>query len=766
VPPALGAMLLFVVVFSALFAPVLLGRATFVHGDALSVSLPLQQVLASALAEGRIPLWSDAIYGGHPLFAEGQGGFAHPLNLLLFGTLPRLFDAPSPGVGAGTLYAHGLLHLICGLLAASGTFGLCRALGLGVSASLFAGLALATSQDWLGLSGNSAIALATAFAPFALWAAERWWRRPDLCGSLGLALSLCAMLLAGYPQAVHAVGIFVAVLLLVRADRAFWHSPWRHLATGCLALVAASGLSAIQLLPTFELVSESVRAGGVDLVQSGTPLLQLKGLLFSIGQRAAVEPGLGSLFVLALSGMGVRAARVPLAWVLATFVLFQLGLADQSPLYRALQGVLPGLDSFRIAHLYSTIGLIGVAVLAGFGFQRIADAGRPSRSLLVQASGVAAILAGLCLVTHDDAVRPVGYLFPIVAVGITAAWTLRGETRLLPACWIALLLVEIAVLRSPLHDFVDLDAVREPPPTVAFLQEQQPDRRDLRVANVPHFFSYIGFASASTPDLARLAGLFLSSMDAGSNLLWGIPSMNANLALELVRRAAVSELIVSEVRGESGGAPGRRFIDAISVGYVVAHNQHRSQPYSAELREVFYDEDFRFFVLENPYARNRLQLFSARETRWVPDVDAAIAALAGGAEAAGAVLEGSGSAAARELAPGPAEDDGPSGAAIVTSNISAERYTVIVDANEPVHLLVADAPYPGWKARLDGEPVPVLAANVLGKAVAVPAGTHRVELYFAPDSFRWGAWISAATLVAGLALVGWQIRITRRCSRA
>ena len=79
VPPLAGAALLFGVVLAVLFAPVLSGRATFVQGDALSVGLPLQKVLADALAEGRLPLWSDGIYGGHPIFAEGQGGFAHPL---------------------------------------------------------------------------------------------------------------------------------------------------------------------------------------------------------------------------------------------------------------------------------------------------------------------------------------------------------------------------------------------------------------------------------------------------------------------------------------------------------------------------------------------------------------------------------------------------------------------------------------------------------------------------------------------------------------
>ena len=116
------------------------------------------------------------------------------MNWLLFGLLP-------------TLYAHGLLHVLCAWIAAIGTFGLCRELGLGGLASTFAGLALAFSQDWLGLTGNSAIALASACVPLALWAVERWWRRPDVIRALTLALAITAVVLAGYPQALHAAAL-------------------------------------------------------------------------------------------------------------------------------------------------------------------------------------------------------------------------------------------------------------------------------------------------------------------------------------------------------------------------------------------------------------------------------------------------------------------------------------------------------------------------------------------------------------------------------
>ena len=733
VPPALGATLLFGLVLAALFSPVLAGRATFVQGDALSVSLPLHQVLADALSRGELPLWSNEIYGGHPIFAEGQGGFAHPLNWLLFGTLP-------------TVYAHGLLHLLCLWIAALGTFALCRALGLGAMASMLAGLALACSQDWLALTGNSAIALASSFVPGMLWAVERWWRQPDVGRALILAVGITGVLLAGYPQALHAAALLVFVTLLVRTDRAWWHAPWRHLGTGVLAVGVALGLSAIQLLPTFELVGESVRAEGVGLVTSVDPLLALRGLFFTIGRRAALEPGLGSLLVLGLALVGLSRGRTVVAWALGSLFLLQLSLGEVSPLYRLLHHTLPGLDSFRITHLYGTIALVGIAVLAAHGVERLAGSARPDKRWLAWAGGVTVLLAAGCFALHDGEVRIVGYAFPLVALVAVGVLSARGFVRWLPASLVGLLLLEILVMRMPLHGFVDAEIVREPPPTVRFVLERHPDRRDFKIANVPHFFSYIGFSSASTQGLERLAGLFLSSMDAGSNLLWRIPSLNANLALPLARRVAVSDLIVADVRGESARAPGARFLDVTGVGYVVAHNQHRKHPYSEFLDEVFYDEDYRFFVLENRFSQGRLQLYDLADVRWVADVTAAVAEFSRAGDSL--VLEGVPPA---EAAGG---DVGETSAAIVMADSQAERHVVVLEAADPMWLVVADAPYPGWQATVDGEPVPIHSANVLGKAVAVPAGTHRVELLFTPASFARGRAISrvaALGVLVGLA---------------
>lgn len=749
---------LYCAVFGTLFGPVLTGDETVVHGDAVSVSLPLQHVLAEGLRAGRIPLWSDQIYGGHPLFAEGQGGFAHPVNLLLFGALPAtgMFAPGEPGlVSPATLYAHGLLHVLCGLVAALGTYLLGRSYGLGAVGSTVAGLALACSQDWLWQSSNSAIALACAFAPWVLYAIEQWWRGPTLSNAVGLGFALALMLLAGYPQAIHGVAILAVISLVVRVDRAWLANPWPHIATGSLALALALGLAAVQLLPTLELVGESVRAEGVGLVASASPAMQLRGLLFSIGLRAAIDPSLGSILVVGLAGLGLRATRPVLGLLLGTFVLFQLSAADHSPLYRALHHTLPLLDSFRITHLYASLALIGVAVLAGFGVERLGTlsggrAGLRAEPALLWKGWLAVLVAvaGISIGLADEYVPPATWVFPVAALVSALVLIFSNRASWVPKALLVLLLAEIAVLRIPLHDFVDARILREPPPIAQTLLERHPQERAFRLANVPRFFAYVGFASASTPDLERLAGLFLSSMDASSNLLFTIASVNANLALPLARRQAVEELIAAEVRGETPRLPGQRFIDGFGVRYAVVHKQHRAQPFAEDLRQVYFDEDYRFYLLENQHAAPRMRFVASSDARPVEDAAAAASALRESGDATLFVE------AAASAFPDDAADPVRPAASFVTGRVEAERYVAIVEVHVPGFLVIADALYPGWEARVNGEPAPLFAANALEKAVPLQAGRYHVEVAFVSPSIETGRRVSSAVFVLGLAILG------------
>ena len=61
-------------------------------------------------------------------------------------------------------------------------------------------------------------------------------------------------------------------------------------------------------------------------------------------------------------------------------------------------------------------------------------------------------------------------------------------------------------------------------------------------------------------------------------------------------------------------------------------------------------------------------------------------------------------------------------------------------------LVASESFYPGWKVYVDGRPGELLRADYVLRAVALEKGSHRVVFSYEPDSFKWGAAISAFTL--------------------
>lgn len=85
---------------------------------------------------------------------------------------------------------------------------------------------------------------------------------------------------------------------------------------------------------------------------------------------------------------------------------------------------------------------------------------------------------------------------------------------------------------------------------------------------------------------------------------------------------------------------------------------------------------------------------------------------------------------------------------------SDTRIEIDVNANSEAYLILNDAYYPGWKATVNGEPVPVYRANVMFRAVPVPAGESTVVFTFEPDLWRTALMIGGVLwLLASLGLV-------------
>ncbi|PKN80870.1 MAG: hypothetical protein CVU48_00510 [Candidatus Cloacimonetes bacterium HGW-Cloacimonetes-1] len=81
-------------------------------------------------------------------------------------------------------------------------------------------------------------------------------------------------------------------------------------------------------------------------------------------------------------------------------------------------------------------------------------------------------------------------------------------------------------------------------------------------------------------------------------------------------------------------------------------------------------------------------------------------------------------------------------------------YDLQTDTNS--FLVLSEIYYPaGWKAYLDGKEIPIYATNYILRGMVIPAGTHKLELNFAPESYQKGIQYSGiGLLVTLLALAG------------
>jgi hypothetical protein len=86
---------------------------------------------------------------------------------------------------------------------------------------------------------------------------------------------------------------------------------------------------------------------------------------------------------------------------------------------------------------------------------------------------------------------------------------------------------------------------------------------------------------------------------------------------------------------------------------------------------------------------------------------------------------------------------------------SSSQLAVEVDQAANGLLVFSEIDYPGWKATIDGQQVPILPTNAILRAVEVPAGQHRVEMRFEPLSVKAGLAISGLTLALSLACGLW-----------
>jgi hypothetical protein len=159
------------------------------------------------------------------------------------------------------------------------------------------------------------------------------------------------------------------------------------------------------------------------------------------------------------------------------------------------------------------------------------------------------------------------------------------------------------------------------------------------------------------------------------------------------------------------------------------------------------------FIMENTAALPRFQVYPSHVS--VDSMDAAIDTIKNWKRRT-LVIEnpaGEGHQAEMSDAEGAQDPSAPPPMTFSVRRAKSTSYLVDLSAEKPAWFFLADANYPGWTATLDGKAVPLFSAQVLGKAVGIPAGHHTLAITFHSGSFRWGLWISIVSAILSVAAV-------------
>ena len=731
---------------------------------------PMVSTFVRVVGEGSLPLWDPYEGYGLPLWADPGGQVAYPptwLNLLL---LPQV--------------VYKILVLGHVLFGGLGAFALVRRWGLGLLPAVTAGVAFACSGPFVSAGSLIHHLCGAAWLPWVLWALERLLDRGSRRDVALLALVLGGQALAGSAEMCAMSGL-AALLRWLTLMRGGWGRALRRTVPLGSAAAIAALVGAVQWLPTLAILGQTNRlrfpqetrlfwsVHPATLVDAVVPRL-VSEIAMGSGARETLygsrEPFLMSLYVgaatMPLVLLAARSKRWQRLWAFASLAFFlAVSFGQHFPPARIVLAV-PPLSLFRYPSKYLLPAALFWALLAGLGMEVWWRSwNRRDRAYgLVSGAALFVLAAGLALASHRLLAdpRPLIEAFEIAEpwrewMPVLASSKLQSAAMVLAAAsvllllrawrtdWARVLAVAAAVLAAidltsaarPVNRFAPAALLTHVPPLLDRLKQTAEPTRLLSVG---------GALSRLNSDLTRgPAGwepewrwtLGLQEMIvAPTGTRWGL---RGSYDADFTGLASVGLPIMSRLVRETETTPfGLRLLQMGNVGWVIDARPSGFPllPEATQSMSVF-THPVRLLRVPSPFppcyvvgASTRAPLDEEAIRRIAsPEFDPNLEV----------VLAGDGPA----QAPAP----GFTGTAVYRVR-RADRLRIETATNAPGYLVASEAFDPDWRATVDGTSTPVERANVLFRAVRVPAGRHLVEFTYRPRSVPWGA---GATLVGLLA---------------
>ena len=667
--------------------------------DTITYTTPNHAVSHEAMREFRLPGWNPYIFGGGPHIANPQVAFFYPLKW------PFAMLASTHQAVELMIVLHLVILAVGCVVFLGGALKLKRPAPL-VGAVVFCGSGVVMAKS----AGHFEQIVTIVWAPWVLAAVEVASSRLVRSRWRGLALISFAgipAVLAGHQQPAYYIFVLAGAWGVARAIQ---HRDIRAALVVVGGFFGALAASAVQILPTLELVSRTVRSGGLEISDLTArayllePRLTPKVILghpFAAnigdatgGVEVSAFVGAAALGLAALGcawGLATRSFRWPTA-VLSAGAIGGLFLAagPRTSVYRFLFDYLPGMNLLRVPSRWVLVTDICLAALAAFGVHAAFSGPIPLR----KTAAAALLLAGVGAAA----------LHPLEEINLLAWWFFAGAATFTAAIWFG---KKKWALAGALLVFL-------PVAELSILSQHSIMRQ------IPHIPASFDAETQVSEFLEKNPGrVFQLGGD-----LFGQPEY----LLSTMRPNANAQLGVSSIDGYDGGsALTRRWINAMS--------DLSGGPFEQDLT---LRSQVRFPLDPELFARYGVRWALIDANVFDPRTVAPNWGIAAGAEVGFIALENPSYQGDAFLLGGDSID---------LDRIAGGELSFRSDSSDKSVAVIAEQWDPGWRATVDGEAVDVVPVDDFFLGVPLEAGEHSVHLTYHVPWLVPGALITIATLL-------------------
>ncbi len=711
-------------------------------------------------ALGHIPLWNPDIFGGLPYVAAMHGDIFYPtawLRLLLPTTL-----------------AMNLGFVVHYILAGLFMYLFVRRLGVSWAGAVIAGL----SYQLTGVvasyvhPGHDGKLFVTALLPLALLSLLLAIRDRKYEGYGLLALTVGLAILSPHPQMAQymliAAGLFTLYLVFGEPSDRTLGSKLGDLGLALAAVVVGFLISAIQMLPFLEYIPYSPRAetyrGFEGATSYAIPWVHVPEFFLSgfTGQSAAgtywgsnpikLHSEYLGLPVIALAILGAGCDRRRLTyWLIGIGALFLLvSLGASTPFYRLWYAVVPFVKQTRAPGMALYVVALILAVLAGFGAERLERKQGRTHTITWVAIGAGVVLFALVgafggMATYlaqgiEQSLRmPVSRVaagasssimwgafwsgLALAAVGILALAALRNRIKAVALCFGLIAFISADLWRNAREFWVFEDAA-------AF---HSPDQLTEIIASTPKPYRVLnaGVYDGSRLmvfDIPQLLGYHGNELHR-FDLLLGGKNVWRNMGYEAIWDLFAIEyaIIPASLQG-ADSLPGFDLIlrEHQTPEGVPANLLRRSEP-----------ARYARLIPGGLKVPDDQAIATIIDPRFQPDRVILIAP------------EAEVEPRAYSEVPEPLDN------VVAVTSWEPGRMAMSIEPPAPQdsYVLVAENWYPDWRASVDGESAPVVRGNQTMITVPVPSGASEVELVFDSKRFRTGKIVTLVSVLMAVATV-------------